>query len=343
MKKTRTLIIILCLLLAAALGVTAFFSLNLASGDHQVVKIGVVVYNSNDTFLSSMMAEFETHARTYEAEHGIKIDINLVGSMESQTTQNKQVERFISLGYDVLVVNLVDRTNASYIINKAMDADIPVVFFNREPVQGDMTKWDKLFYVGSDARNSAELEAKIVIDKYNSDPLSIDLNGDGIIQYVMLEGERRHQDAMIRTEYSVQTLRESGLILEKVDGGVGNWDLGQAKAITEKIMTEHGDEVELIICNNDDMALGAAKAIKELGLDFFNIVGIDGTTPGLAAVDEGRMLGTVKVNVADHAKAILDLSCALALGEDAYSATDWTIGEDKSIRVSMAIYIQQSR
>ena len=342
MKKKKVLVLVVCLVVAVALGLGAYFSSNWLNNEKDSVKIGIVLYNINDTFLSGMMADFETIAREHEELTGIRIDINLVGSMESQATQNSQVERFISLGYDVLVVNLVDRTNASHVINKAMDANIPIVFFNREPVQGDLTKWDKLFYVGSDARTSAELEAQIIIDRYNKDPRNIDLDGDGVIQYVMLEGERRHQDAMIRTEFSVQALRDAGLKVEKVAGNVANWNLSQARAITEKIMLEQGDEVEVIICNNDDMALGAAKAMEDLGIEFSNIVGIDGTAAGLEAVDKGKLLGTVKVDVYQHAKAIFDIALALAMEKDVYSEISWDINEDKSVRVPMEIYTKST-
>ena len=338
MKKNKVLVLIVCLVVAVVLGFGAYFSGNWLTSEKNSVKIGIVLYNINDTFLSGMMTEFDEIAREHEQLTGIQIDINLVGSMESQATQNSQVERFISLGYDVLVVNLVDRTSASHIINRAMDANIPIVFFNREPVQGDLNKWDHLFYVGSDARTSAELEAQIIIDRYNEDPRSIDLNGDGVIQYVMLEGERRHQDAIIRTEFSVQALRDAGLEVEKIAGNVANWDLSQARAITEKIMLEQGDEIEVIICNNDDMALGAAKAMEDLGLDFSNIVGIDGTEAGVAAVDSGKLLGTVKVDVYKHAKAIFDIAFALAMEKDVYSEIIWEIEEDKSVRVPMEIY-----
>ena len=56
-----------------------------------------------------------------------------------QQEQNDQIDQFISLDYDLLLVNIVDRTNAAVIIDKATQADIPVVFFNREPVREDIS------------------------------------------------------------------------------------------------------------------------------------------------------------------------------------------------------------
>ena len=227
----------------------------------------------------------------------------------------------IDAGCDVLCVNLVDRTDAAHVIDKARSADVPVVFFNREPVQEDLQTWDKVYYVGSDARQSAQLQAQIVLDKWEEDPASLDLNGDGVLQYVMLEGESRHQDAMIRTEVSVQALKDGGIPLERVDGGIANWDRNQAAALTEGYFERYPD-LELILCNNDDMALGAADAVERLSMDFHNIVGIDGTPQGLEAVREERLLGTVVMDYAAHGETIFRLARALALNETPEEAAE---------------------
>ena len=104
-------------------------------------------------------------------------------------------------------MNIVDRFAASVVIDKAMAADVPVIFFNREPVEEDMNRWEKLYYVGADAKESAVLEGKILVDAYRKDPASLDRNGDGTVSYVLLEGESNHQDSLIRTEWSIQTLK----------------------------------------------------------------------------------------------------------------------------------------
>ena len=106
----------------------------------------------------------------------------------SQNTQNSQVERLISLGCDALCINSVDRSSASIIIDKAMDAGTPVVFFNREPVEEDMNRWEKLYYVGADAKESAVLQGDILVDAYRRDSRTLDANGNGLVSYVLLEG-----------------------------------------------------------------------------------------------------------------------------------------------------------
>lgn len=305
-------------------------------GEGGALRIGVAVYRGEDTYLTNMTQAMQRDVDAWCEETGERIYVTVSDAQESQSAQNEQIDRFLSLNYDVLCVNLVDRTDAAHVIDRARECGVPVVFFNREPVQEDLQTWDRVYYVGSDARQSAMLQARIVLDLWEEDPAALDLNGDGTVQYVMLEGESRHQDAMIRTEVSVQTLKAAGVPLERVDSGIANWDRNQAAALTEGYFEEYPG-IELILCNNDDMALGAADAVERLALEFHNIVGIDGTPQGLEAVEGGRLLGTVVMDYPAHGETLFRLARALALGEN----TDEVDGlRDRSVRVPM--YIQKS-
>lgn len=322
----------MCALLAAALlCLTACASGG--RGEEETLRIGVAVYKGTDTYITNMTQAMESEAQAWSEESGERVQLTVSDAQENQNTQNEQIDRFLSLGYDVLCVNLVDRTDAARVIGKAREADVPVVFFNREPVQEDLESWEKVYYVGSDARQSAQLQAQIVLELWESDPAALDKNGDGVLQYAMLEGESRHQDAMIRTEVSVQTLRDAGVPLERVESGIANWERSQADALTESWLLE-GADLELILCNNDDMALGAADAVERLGLDFHNIVGIDGTPQGLEAVEDGKLLGTVVMDYGSHGTAIFRLARALGAGEE---PTDMENMEDNTIRIPMHI------
>ncbi|MFR5602282.1 MAG: substrate-binding domain-containing protein [Lachnospiraceae bacterium] len=84
----------------------------------------------------------------------------------------------------------------------------------------------------------------------------------------------------------------------------------------EQWLTEFENEIELVIANNDDMALGAIDAIKRTGAAGIKLVGIDGTPPGLEALEQGDLLGTVACDSQAFSKAILDAACGAAMGED---------------------------
>lgn len=304
----------LAVLLGAALLLGTGACAGTGRDEDTTLRVGVAVYKGTDTYISNMTQAMELSAAAWEETSGGRVQVVVADAGENQNTQNEQIGRFIDLGYDVLCVNLVDRTDAARVIGKAREADVPVVFFNREPVREDLESWEKVYYVGSDARQSAQLQAQIVLELWEEDRAALDKNGDGVLQYAMLEGESRHQDAMIRTEVSVQTLRNAGVPLERVESGIADWERSQADALTESWFLA-GADIELILCNNDDMALGAADAVERLGLDLGNIVGIDGTPQGLEAVEEGRLLGTVVMDYAAHGETIFQLARTLAGGE----------------------------
>lgn len=330
-KKLIFIILFIACVIVGIYQFTHMIQNNNKAKDNKTIRIGVAIYRGDDTFISTMMGDLDDYAKMIEQEKGIKIKIDIADANENQSIQNDQINKFISLKYDVLCVNMVDRTEASTIIDKAMEANIPIVFFNREPVEEDMNRWEKMYYVGSDAKKQAVLQGELVIDAYKADPGSIDINGDGTIQYVMLEGEIRHQDSMVRTEWSVLTLKNSGLELEKLVGGIANWERTQASALMETWHKLYGDQIELIICNNDDMALGVVDALDRANYSFHNIVGIDGTPQGINAVKEGKILGTVMSDTTLHAKAIFDIAYALTTGGDVSEVV--TLEDNKYVRI----------
>ncbi|MDR2022650.1 MAG: galactose ABC transporter substrate-binding protein [Hungatella sp.] len=317
MKKRYGILAAAVILLLALWGV--FYQSRKEGGkeEKRSIRIGVTLYRGDDSFINTLRGNIEEQAKEYEKETGIKVVMEIVDAKGNQNTQNSQVDRFISLGYDAICVNIVDRSVASNIISKAMDASLPVVFFNREPVEEDMRRWEKLYYVGENAKESAILQGNILVDAYKTDPSSLDLNGDGKVSYVLLEGENSHQDSLIRTEWSIQTLKDGGVPLEKITGGIANWDRSQASAWMEQWLLEYPDEAEVVICNNDDMALGAADALERKGdMRPVKIVGIDGTPQGLEGLRTGKLFGTVQCDCQEYANVIFEIAAAESLGQN---------------------------
>lgn len=305
--RTGLLLLLICL---AATGCTKHEK----GKEKTSIRIGVSLYRGDDTFINNLRLVLEEKAKEYEQENGIKVVLDIQDAKGSQNTQNNQVERFISLGCDAICVNPVDRTDASAMIDKAMTADVPLVFFNRQPVEEDMNRWERLYYVGADARESAVLQGNIIVDAYRENPGSIDQNGDGVVSYVLLEGESSHQDSLIRTEWSIQTLKDGDVPIEKLTGGIANWERSQASALMEQWLEAHPGNIELVISNNDDMALGAIDALDRTGAWKMSLVGIDATIPGLEAIRTGKLLGTVESDKQLYAGTIFQIAAANALG-----------------------------
>jgi len=284
------------------------------SNDVKEIKIGVTLYKQDDTFISTITKNIEEIAKEKEGKVKYKITINVLDAKGNLNNQSDQVDKFVSQNYDVICVNMVDRTAASMIIDKAKSANIPIVFFNREPVEEDMDRWNKLYYVGSQAEQSGEMQANIIINAYKKDMHKIDKNGDGTIQYVMLEGEPGHQDALIRTEYCVKTITKSGIEVEKLADDTANWQSAQASTKMTQWIKEFGDKIEVVFSNNDDMALGAINAINNANITGNKplVVGIDGIPKALEEVKNGSMIGTIINDSKKQANAIFDIAYTLA-------------------------------
>lgn len=314
-KPEKTLFTALLLVLALLLG--SCTDANNDSGVSKSMKIGVSLYRGDDAFISSIKTCLESQAKELEHQYNIKITLNIGDAKESQSIQNSQVDDFIEKGYDVICVNLVDRSVASSIIDKAKNADIPIILFNREPVEEDMQLWEKAFYVGADAAEGAIYQAQILIDLYEADPASLDKNGDGVVKYALLEGEPTHQDTLVRSETVINSLVTKGIKIERLANDTAYWMRAQAKTKMESWLEveEFADAIEVVICNNDEMALGAIEALSESERDDVVVVGIDGTSSALNEVIKGRLTGTVLNDASAQTSYILEIACCVTFGE----------------------------
>ncbi len=296
------------------------------------IKVGVTVYDSHDTFISELMGDFNELVTKKAYESGVAISVEVMNAGWNQSTQNSNVEDMIDNGCDILCVNLVDRTAPTAIIDIARQKNVPIIFFNREPVEGDLDRWDHLYYVGTDARQSGAMQGEIAAEAFTKHP-EYDRNGNGEIEYVMIEGESGHQDAIVRTEVSISKLADSGFKVKKLQSAIGNWLRPQAFTKMEQIIAEYGDEIELVMANNDDMALGAIDAYNSAKIPLEKrpvIIGIDGTDAGVVAVKNKEMYGTVFNDTKGQAEAMVDLIYAESvLGNT--SGIDFS--EDRVIRV----------
>lgn len=280
------------------------------------IYVGVTIYNQSDTFLAQLMTSMQKQFEQLK-EEGIDVTVTIRDAAGSQRTQDDQVQEFIDAGCNVLCVNLVDRTDPSEIIELARKNEVPIIFFNREPVAEDMMQWDGLYYVGADAKQSGVMQGELAVDAIQGDP-RIDRNKDGKIQYVVLEGEAGHQDVILRTENAVDTLRNHGIELEKLSYGIANWNRSQAQNRMLQMISEHQNEIELVLANNDDMALGAMDAYQKLNFteaDLPIFFGIDGTDVGLQAVADSKLSGTVYNDKEGQGRMIAKLAIAVTLNQ----------------------------
>lgn len=283
-----------------------------ASGD--AVKVGVCIYKFDDNFMTLYRQELEKYLETDLSANGAKYDVTVVDGKNDQAEQTNQVNTFIADGVDVLIVNLVQASAANTVIEAAKAADIPVVFINREPSEEDLATYDKACYVGADARQSGTFQGEIIANLENKG----DYNGNGTVDYVMIMGDPENVDAQYRTEFSIKALTDAGLKVNKLFEQRGDWDQSKGQELANTALTQHGKEVDVIFCNNDAMALGAAQAIaangRTVGKDIA-LVGVDALEEAQQMVKDGTMTGTVLNDHIGQAHQAADAAALAAKGD----------------------------
>jgi methyl-galactoside transport system substrate-binding protein len=223
----------------------------------EMPKIGVTIYKYDDNFMS-----FVRRAITTAADGNAEVLMN--DSQNNQATQNDQVDMLIAKGVQSLAINLVDPQAAPSIISKAQEADLPVVFFNKEPSQKALDSYDRTWYVGTASKEAGVIQGEMISEMWKNNP-DWDRNGDGVLSYVLLKGEPGHPDAEARTEFAVSTIVDNGIEVEELELQTGMWDSVKAKELMDTWLAKHGEDIEFVIANNDGMALGALQSLKANG------------------------------------------------------------------------------
>ena len=315
-KKKRRVAV----LLSATIG-SAVLVLSGCSGKsdqtEKTLRVGVITYTQDDPFINGLTDELKVQLKAMENKER-RIVVSTKSGNDDQQEQNEKEEEMIDAGCDVLCINLVDRTAPSRIIRMARNEDIPVIFFNREPVREDLMQWDQLYYVGAEAKQSGQMQGQLAAAYIKEHP-DVDRNHDGKIQYVILEGEMGHQDAIIRTESVAESLKEQGIALEKQSYQIANWNRVQAENRMMQLIGQYNNRMEVVLANNDAMALGAMDAYEKLGYTETNrpvFFGIDGTKEGLEAVKDGTLAATVYNDKEGQAAAMANLAFSIATEDE---------------------------
>ena len=284
-------------------------------------KIGVTIYKYDDNFMSLMRKEIAKEAQQLK---GIELLMN--DSQNAQSIQNDQVDGLLSKGVKALAINLVDPSAAPTVINKAKQDDIPIVFFNKDPGAKAIASYDKSYYVGTDPKESGIIQGDLIAKQWKANS-ALDLNKDGKIQYVLLKGEPGHPDAEARTKYVIEQLNNKGIQTEQLFIDTGMWDAAMAKdKVDAWLSSAKAGEIEVIISNNDGMAMGALEATKAHGKKL-PIFGVDALPEVLQLIKKGEIAGTVLNDGVNQGKAVVQLANNLAQGKAATDGTQWTLQE----------------
>ncbi len=308
-------------------------------------KVAVFWYAFSDAYLSTVRtaldAELDKAGIAYQ-----DFDSN-----NNQGTQLEQVQTAVTNGFNILVVNLVTSGSADaaqQIISAA--GDTPVIFFNRA-VEGDgeegtvLGKNANIAFIGTDAPEAGHMQGKMIGDFLVANYDSVDLNGDGQISYAMFMGDAANVEAIYRTQYGVEdanaVLKAAGkpeLVYfnaantdkYQLDPN-GAWSAAAANDFMSTNLAEYseanGNMIELVIANNDDMALGSIAALQAAGYNLGDgaskkipVFGVDATQSAQDAIKADTMTGTVKQDAEGMAKAIATEVTEIAAGTSVVDA-----------------------
>lgn len=296
------------LLALVLVAVLALGMMSVATAETKALKIGVAIYKYDDNFMTLYRTELEKYLKDLGHE------VTIVDGKGDQAEQTNQIDSFIANKMDVLIINLVQSTAAATIIDKVKAAGIPTVFINREPTEADMQMWDKIAYVGADARQSGTFQGEIIVETANKG----DWNGNGVVDYVMLVGDPENVDAQYRTQFSIKALEDAGLKVNKLFEQRGDWAQEKGQELTANALSQFGNQVDVVLANNDAMGLGAVQAItaagRTVGKDIY-LVGVDALPEAVQLVMAGGMTGTVLNDHIGQSHTAADVAILAAAGQ----------------------------
>lgn len=325
--------------------------------------VAVFYYTFSDTYIASVRTALDSKLDSL----GVKYQDYDANS--NQTTQNEQIDTAIQTGANLLIVNIVTSGSvdaSQQIVDKANAAGIPVIFFNRA-VEGEndegkvLGSYDKCAFVGTDAPEAGHMQGQMIGEYLVENFDTVDLNGDGKIQYAMMMGQLGNVEAIYRTQFGVEDANTvltgaSKPELEYFDSGNsdcyqvdqdGNWSATAANNFMTTNLSQYNEDnnnmIELVICNNDGMAEGVISALNDKGYNLGDgtsktipVFGVDATDAAKSLIADGKMVGTIKQDAEGMADCIAFLTENAASGKELMDGTDsYNISE----KVANKIYI----
>lgn len=309
------------------------------------VNIGVLVWKYSDTYGSSVRVAMEKYAEELGNEYGVKVNLEMQDGNDDQATQNNQADVMFASGKDLIIINLCDTSAGQYLVDLAKQNNVPFFMYNKEPNDSALITDNGSIFIGTKPEEAGIMQGEILADLYKADPDKVDKNGDGKVAFLEFEGEVNNAEAIARTEYSESTAVEQGVPLERLaENQVANWDTGKAQEMMVAQIAALGVEnIEVVFCNNDDMAIGVIAALNDVGYNLGDggdevvVIGVDATDTAQEYINAGKLYGTVKQDGDAMGKCNMYMALNGALGRDWLDGTDYQIADDGfSIRIPYA-------
>lgn len=260
------------------------------------VKVGVSIANFDDTFLTYMMDGMKAYAKAHSSE----VELTFTDAKEDMAKQLDQVENFIVQKKDAIIIVPVDTSAAGPMTKNIVGKNIKAVYVNRNP--GNLP--DGAFYVGSEEIVAGRLQMEFLGEK---------LKGKGNVAILM--GKLDNEGALKRTAGNEEVQKNKYPGIKVLDKQTGLWQRNEGLAKTEDWLNRFGKDLNAILCNNDDMALGAIQALKDKKRTDIVVVGVDATPDALTSVGKGELAATVFQDAAGQGGGGVEVAMKAAKGE----------------------------
>ncbi|WP_339101688.1 sugar ABC transporter substrate-binding protein [Pseudomonas sp. G166] len=253
------------------------------------LKIGVSMSQFDDTWLTYLRESMDKKAKSFP--DGVTLQFE--DARSDVVKQLSQVESFISQKVDALIVNPVDTAATQRITKAAVAAGIPLVYVNRRP--DDPKLPEGVVTVASDDLEAGRMQMQYLADK---------MGGKGDI--VILLGDLANNSTTNRTKGVKEVLAKyPGIKIEQEQ--TGTWSRDKGMTLVNDWLTQ-GRDFQAVVSNNDEMAIGAAMALKQAGTKKGSVLiaGVDGTPDGLNAIKKGDMAVSVFQDAKGQADGSID-------------------------------------
>ena len=278
-------IVIICIFLF----VSCSQSKNAENSGEKKIKIGVTMLSMQNEFIVNISDEMNKKAEE------LGVVLISVDAEHSPLKQIEQVESFIAQKVDVIIMNPCEVEASSPAITKALAAKIPIVNVN------SATSIQPTAFVGSNDVESGRIAIKFIAEK---------LGGKGNI--VMIHGFMG-QAAQIQREQGAKEILKDFPNLKLIAHQTGEWDRAKSMDLMQNWIQSYGTQINAVFAQNDEMGLGALKALQDAGMkDKVVVVSIDAIADALQAVKKGTLDATVFQNAKQQGAGAIETAVKIA-------------------------------
>mgnify|MGYP001056535634 CR=1 FL=1 len=262
------------------------------SSSEEKLKIGFQASGLETEYIAKLAQAFE------DAAEEMNVDLVIMDGNYDLSTNISQLETLKNQNVDAIILNALDAEALNETVNSIVDSGIPVI-----GVTASLTAEKLTSYVGSPDVEGGKMAAQEMVEA---------LNGKGNI--VIFEGPIGIS-AQIERREGIESVLKDYPEIKVLDMKTANWSRAEAMSLMENWIEKYGDQIEGVIGQNDEMALGALNALKAKNMNV-PVVGIDGIDDAQRAVENGEMIATIFQNAEAQAQKAMEVAVKAAKGEE---------------------------